>query len=171
MKTEYLKIKMEDVRDIVRKRGYYYISADRLFDEGFIGPKLYIVTDNPNFAAENPALADMVIMTVAEFEPIAQAINEYVTNDDRERHRIDKAIELFEIIDNTDYIGEYLNEQNVKEAMNALNPVQKRRFIMRYYMNLSLREIGRIQGVSYKSVGESLEQAVEIFKREYSKYI
>ena len=173
MKTEYLKIKMEDVRDIVRKRGYYFISAERLFDKHFVGPKLYIVTDDHDFTLKHPELADMVIMTVCEFEHIAQAVNEYVGNEDRERHRMLESISYEEI--------EYLNlglrndtfeissfHSDISEAMKTLTDVQRRRLYMHCFLDYSERKIAMIEGVSYKQIRKSIEQAKKRIKKYFS---
>ena len=173
MKTKYLKIKMDDVRDIVRKRGYYFIPAERLFDKHFVGPRLYIVTDDPNFTLKHPELADMVIMTVCEFEHIAQAVNEYVGNEDRERHRMLESISYEEI--------EYLNlglrndtfevrslHFDISEAMKTLTDVQRRRLYMHCFLDYSERKIAMIEGVSYKQIRKSIEQAKKIIKKYFS---
>lgn len=173
MKTKYLKIKMDDVRDIVRKRGYYFIPAERLFDKHFVGPKLYIVTDNPDFTLRHPELADMVIMTVCEFEPIAQAVNEYVGNEDRERHRMLESVSFEEI--------EHLNlglwndtfevsslHFDMSEAMKTLTDVQRRRLYMYCFLDYSERKIAMIEGVSYKQIRKSLEQAKKKIKKYFS---
>ena len=170
MKTEYFKIKMEDVRDIVRRRGYYFVPAERLFDKHFVGPKLYIVTDDPDFALKHPELADMVIMTVCEFEHIAQAVNEYVGNEDRERHRMLESVS-FEEIEHLD-LG-LLNDTfevsglrfDMSEAMKTLTDVQRRRLYMYYFLDYSERKIAMIEGVSYKQIRKSIEQAKEKIKK------
>ena len=173
MKTDYLKIKMEDVRDIVRKRGYYFIPAERLFDKHFVGPKLYIVTDDPDFTLKHPELAEMVIMTVREFESIAQAVNEYVGNEDRERHRMLESVSFEEI--------EHLNlglrndtfevsslHFDMSEAMKALTDVQRQRLYMHCFLDYSERKIAMIEGVSYKQIRKSIEQAKEKIKKYFS---
>ena len=173
MKTDYLKIKMEDVRDIVRKRGYYFVPAERLFDKHFVGSKLYIVTDDPDFTLKHPEFAEMVIMTVSEFEPIAQAVNEYVGNEDRERHRMLESVSFEEI--------EHLNLSllndtfeinslhfDMSEAMKTLTDVQRRRLYMYCFLDYSERKIAMIEGVSYKQVRKSIEQAKKKIKKYYS---
>lgn len=171
MKTDYLKIKMEDVRDIVRKRGYYFISAERLFDKRFVGPKLYIVTDDPDFPLNHPELADMVIMTVCEFEPIAQAVNEYLGNEDRERHRTFESVSFEEIehqhigLSNDSFEVSNLHH-DMSEAMKTLTNVQQRRMYMYYFLDYSERKIAMIEGVSYKQIRKSIEQA----KKKIKKY-
>ena len=173
MKTEYFKIKMEDVRDIVRKRGYYFIPAERLFDKHFVGPRLYIVTDDPNFTLKHPELAEMIIMTVSEFESIAQAVNEYVGNEDRERHRISESISFEEIEHlNLGLLNDTFEVSNLRidmsEAMKALTDVQLRRLYMNCFLDYSERKIAMIEGVSYKQVRKSIEQAKKKIKKYFS---
>lgn len=165
MKTEYLKIKMEDVRDIIRKRGYYFISADRLFDEGFIGPKLYIVTDNPNFTAENPALADMVIMTVAEFEPIAKIHNDFIRLEDKARHRDMVDFESYEV--QNIVFDEPIEQITLQKAISDLDAIQKERLIRYYFYGQSFSEIAKQQNVSARAVSYSIRLAEEKIREFY----
>lgn len=173
MKTKYLKIKMEDVRDIVRKRGYYFVPAERLFDKHFVGPRLYIVTDDPDFTLKHPELAEMIIMTVSEFEPIARAVNEYVGNDDRERHRISESISFEEIEHlNLGWLNDTFEVSSLRfdmsEAMKTLTDVQQRRLYMYGFLDYSERKIAMIEGVSYKQVRKSIEQAKKKIKKYFS---
>ena len=173
MKTKYFKIKMEDVRDIVRKRGYYFIPAEKLFDKHFVGSKLYIVTDDPDFTLKHPELADMVIMTVCKFEHIAQAVNEYVGNEDRERHRMLESVSFEEIehlnlslLNDTFEISSL--HSDISEAMKTLTDVQRRRLYMHCFLDYSERKIAMIEGVSYKQIRKSIEQAKEKIKKYFS---
>lgn len=165
MKTEYLKIKMEDVRDIIRKRGYYYISADRLFDERFVGPKLYIVTDDPDFSAKNPALADMVIMTVDEFEPIAKIYNDYIGLEDRERHRDVVDFESYEV--QHFIIDEPGDHVILQKAISTLDAIQRERLIRYYFYGQSFSEIAKQHNVSARAVSYSIRLAEEKIKEFY----
>lgn len=171
MKTEYYKIDMEIVKKTIRDNGFYYIKAEKVFDECFIGPKVYIVTDDPHFTAEHPTFADTVIMTVAEFEPIVQAINEFIGNEDKERHRAELSLEIYEAVCFDDYIENYHIRSVIDEAMYNMSETQKRRFRMRYFDGYTLKEISRIEKVSISSVGESLKAAERLFKKEYTRLI
>lgn len=166
MKTEYLKIKMEDVRDIIRKRGYYYISADRLFDEGFVGPKLYIVTDDPDFAVKKPELADMVIMTVAEFEPIAEIHNDFIGLEDKVRHRdvVDfESYEAHELV-----FDDPVDQLILQKAISELDAMQRERLIRYYFYGQSFSEIAKQQKVSARAVSYSIRLAEEKIREFYS---
>ena len=49
----YKNIVMEDVLDIIRKRGFYFIRTKVLYPD-FVGPKYIIVTDDPDVTAKHP---------------------------------------------------------------------------------------------------------------------
>lgn len=87
MKNDFRKIKMDDVLEAIKNRGFYYTPTERHYGKDFIGPKLIIVTDDPDFVRKNPSLAEMIIMTSEKFEPIAEEFNRYLLNDQREYWR------------------------------------------------------------------------------------
>ena len=74
MKNDFRKIRMDDVIEIIRKKGYYFIPAGRLYDN-FTGPNRIVVTDDPDFALSHPELAHMVILSIAEFKPMAEVFD------------------------------------------------------------------------------------------------
>ena len=42
--------------------------------DNFTGPNRIVVTDDPDFALSHPELAHMVILSIAEFKPMAEAL-------------------------------------------------------------------------------------------------
>ncbi|HOO07761.1 MAG TPA: DUF3789 domain-containing protein [Ruminococcus sp.] len=52
----YKNIVMEDVLDIIRKRGFYYIRTKVLYPD-FIGPEYIIVTDDTDIVKKHPKMA------------------------------------------------------------------------------------------------------------------
>ena len=171
MKKEYLKIDMELVRKTVKDKGYYFIRADRLFDDHFVGPRLYIVTDDSHIIARHPEFAGMAILSLSRFEPIAQAVNEYLNNEDRERHRAENlvSLEMSEPRNNDVRQDEFeLFRYELDEALKTLTDVQRKRVYLYYYKGLSEREIAAIEGVSYKQVRKSLVQAQKKLKKYFS---
>lgn len=171
MKKEYLKIDMELVRKTVKDKGYYFIRADRLFDDHFVGPRLYIVTDDTDIIATHPEFAGMAILSLSRFEPIAQAVNEYISNEDRERHRAKNLVNLkiSESWNNDAMQDEFEPLRYVlDEAMKTLTDIQRKRVYLYYYKGLSEREIAAIEGVSYKQVRKSLVQAQKKLKKYFS---
>lgn len=167
MKKEYMKIDIELVRKTVEDKGYYFIRADRLFDNGFVGPRLYIVSDDPDIIYKHHGFAEMAILTVDEFEPIAQAVNEYIGNEDRARHRSQNiiSIEKAEAQNNEEF--EPLRYE-LDEAMNTLTEIQRQRVYLYYYKGFTEREIAKISGVSYKQVRKSLDQARKKLRKYFS---
>ena len=171
MKKEYLKIDMELVRKTVKDKGYYFIGADRLFDDHFVGPRLYIVTDDTDIIATHPEFAGMAILSLSRFEPIAQAVNEYLNNEDRERHRAENlvSLEMSEYRNSDDQqTGSKLLRYEFDEALKTLTDVQRKRVFLYYYKGLSEREIAAIERVSYKQVRKSLIQAQKKLKKYFS---
>ena len=64
MKNYFKNIKMEDVNEIIKKNGFYYIPTEVLYTD-FVGPKYIVATDDPQFKQKHPELAGMVIVSVA----------------------------------------------------------------------------------------------------------
>ena len=86
MDRRFKKIEMSNVREIIAKRGFYYLPLCAVYNT-FKGCKYIIVTDNSDFAEQNPEFAKEIIMTPEEFEPYAETFNNYFANEDRERKR------------------------------------------------------------------------------------
>lgn len=86
-RTEFKKIDMELVKEIISKKGFYYFSLDRVY-ERFCGANYIIVTDDPHFIKQNPEFRKEIIMTPAQFELYAAEYNDRIAYDDRERKRI-----------------------------------------------------------------------------------
>lgn len=86
MKNYFKKIKMEDVNEIIKKNGFYYIPTEVLYTD-FVGPKYIVATDDPQFKQKHPELAGMVIVSVAMFAEMAKEYNRYFANEVREKRR------------------------------------------------------------------------------------
>lgn len=172
MKTSYFKIDMDIVKKIIRDKGFYYIRADKLFDDHYTGPQYYIVTNEPNFIITDPKFMDSVVMTTIQFEPIAEAINKYTANDDRERHRFAGTISadyqersLWEI-SSADYERSLIVQQ-IKDAISTLNEVQKRRITMYFFENKTQLEIAELEGVRLFAVQKSIDSAIKKLKKTF----
>ena len=63
MDQRFKKINMDDLRNIIDRKGFYYLPLSRVYDE-FKGCKYIIVTENPDFVQHNPQYAGEIIMTV-----------------------------------------------------------------------------------------------------------
>lgn len=165
MKTEYYKIDMEIVRKTIKDKGFYYIKAEKLFGESFTGPKLYIVTDDHDFVAKNPTLADMVIMTVAEFEPIAKIHNDFIRVEDKERHRDTVDFESYEV--QNLIFDEPIEQLTLQKAISTLDAIQRERLIRYYFYGQSFSEIAKCQNVSARAVSYSVKLAEEKIREFY----
>lgn len=180
MKYVFNKLKMDNILKFIEKRGYYYIQTAKLYDN-FTGPKYIVITTEPDFAKKHPRLAKMIIMTPEEFEPMIEIYNEWLGNerlaDDRQR-RYHNDEGYYEDCDtdeegNGDFLkikdlplnpvaDEVENRERValvREALLTLTETQLRRTKMHFYDELTEREIGAIEGVSYKQVRKSIEQS------------
>ena len=180
MKYVFNKLKMEDILKFIEKRGYYYIPTEKLYDH-FTGPKYIVITTDSDFAKKHPRLAKMIIMTPEEFEPMIEIYNEWIGNerlaDDRQR-RYHNDEGYYEDCDTDEEgNGDFLKIRDlplnpvadevesreraalVREALLTLTETQLRRTKMHFYDELTEREIGEIEGVSYKQVRKSIEQS------------
>ncbi len=185
MENYFKKIKMEDVNEIIKKNGFYYIPTEVLYTD-FIGPKYIVATDDPQFKQKHPELAGMVIVSVAMFAEMAKEYNRYFANEVREKRRqsryhIDEGYyEDCEEDENGNCPNLKIKDQPlnpvqdevenrettalVKEALLTLTETQLRRTKMHFYDGLTEREIGEIEGVSYKQVRKSIEQSKKKMK-------
>lgn len=174
---------MDDVIEIIRKKGYYFIPAGRLYDH-FTGPDRIVVTDDPDFALSHPELAHMVILSIAEFKPMAEAYNDYLRNEIREIHRhrnyhndegyyengTDEECAFLKTRNTDrnpveDNVLKMLTEENLRNAMKQLNENQYRRIYAYYFKGMTYRQIAAAEGVSDKSVRESIAGAIKKLKK------
>ena len=166
VKNDFRKIRMDDVIEIIRKKGYYFIPAGRLYDN-FTGPNRIVVTDDPDFALSHPELAHMVILSIAEFKPMAEAYNDYLRNEIREIHRhrnyhngegyyengADEECTFLKIRNTDrnpveDNVLKMLTEENLRNAMKQLGENQYRRIYAYYFKGMTYRQIAAAEGVS-----------------------
>ena len=54
---------MENVLDIIKKRGFYYIRTKVLYPD-FLGPEYIIVTDDVDIVKKHPKMAGMIIVSI-----------------------------------------------------------------------------------------------------------
>ena len=76
----YKNIVMEDVLDIIRKRGFYFIRTKVLYPD-FVGPEYIIVTDDADIVKKHPKTAGMIIVPISKFESMAEEYNRYYANE------------------------------------------------------------------------------------------
>lgn len=137
MKNDFRKIRIDDVIKIIREKGYYFIHADKFYDN-FTGPKLIVVTNDLNFVQNHSEFADAIILTLEEFKPMAEAYNDYLRNEIREIHRHsnyhndyengadEKCTIIKKSMENPveDNVLKMLTEENLRNAMKQLNENQ-----------------------------------------------
>ncbi len=180
MKYVFNKLKMEIILELIEERDYYYIQTEKLYDH-FIGLGRIVITNDLDFAKKHPRLAKMIIMTPGGFEPMIAIYNEWLGNerlaDDRQR-RYHNDEGYYEDCDTDEEgNGDFLRIRDlplnpvadevesreraalVREALLTLTETQLRRTKMHFYDGLTEREIGAIEGVSYKQVRKSIEQS------------
>lgn len=91
-----------------------------------------------------------------------------------------KSIENFKEFASDDYNPEKIAIEKERDllshAMSILNQcatqTQKRRFLFHFYEGLSMRQIAVLEGVSHRSVAESIEltsKKIKIFLKKYSQ--
>ena len=76
-----------------------------------------------------------------------------------EKRMVDKPITIEEEVENKILIEE------VKSAINLLSGVQKKRIMLYYFENKTLKEIAKIESCSIKNVHKSIEQAIIKIKK------
>ena len=185
MKNYFKKIKMEDVNEIIKKNGFYYIPTEVLYTD-FVGPKYIVATDDPQFKQKHPELAGMVIVSVAMFAEMAKEYNRYFANEVREksrqsRYHIDEGyyedceedengncpnlkIKDLPLNPVQDEVEKRLDYEELHKAIKLLNEVQRKRVMMYFFEGKSQQEIADIQGVRLYTVQKSIEAAKKFLK-------
>lgn len=178
MNLKFKKIKMSEVREIIAKRGFYYLPLHKIYD-AFNGCKYIIVTDNPNFSEQNPKFAKEIIMTPEEFEPYAEIFNSGLANEDRERKRQKLHIDGGYSEDNEADLkilnhdcnpvetAVFSNLQNEKIyiALKQLTEIQRKRVELFYFFGWTERQIADYEGVKRYAVRTSLNAARKKLKK------
>ena len=186
MKNYFKNIKMEDVNEIIKKNGFYYIPTEVLYTD-FVGPKYIVATDDPQFKQKHPELAGMVIVSIAMFAEMAKEYNRYFANEVREKRRqsryhIDEGyyedceedengncpnlkIKDLPLNPVQDEVEKRLNYEKLHEALSRLSTTQKRRIEMCYFKGMTEREMAMVEGVNRYAVRKSLEQGLKNLKK------
>ena len=185
-KEKFKKIRMEDVYKAIVENGFYTTPIEKHYDENFIGPELIVVTDDPEFKTKHPELSEMIIVSSAQFKPMADIYNESMWNDQREFRRYERwhntegyyedstedengncrSLKIKDLPLNPvqDEVEKRETTALVREALLTLTETQLRRTKMHFYDGFTEREIGTIEGVSYKQVRKSIEQSKKKMK-------
>ena len=178
MDRRFKKIEMSDVKEIVAKKGFYYLPLCRVYD-AFCGCRYIIVTEDSNFVVKNPRFANEIIMTSEEFEPYAEIFNAYFANEDRERKRQqlhtdegytedeESNLKISNIdwnpVENT-VLANLQNEQ-ICLALEQLTETQRKRVELFYLCGWTERQIAEYEGVNRYAVRKSLDQSIKKLKK------
>ena len=189
MSNIYKQILMENVLDIIKKRGFYFIRTKVLYPD-FIGPKYIIVTDDPDVTVKHPKTKGMIIISPDKFNAMAEEYNRYFCNEDREKHReskyhIDEGyseeitedengehqlnpldMELHPV---EDIVETHIRKEELAKALDILSPIQKDRVTLYYFKNWTYEQIGEKYGISHWAVSKSIRTAEKKMKKFLEK--
>lgn len=189
MSNIYKQILMENVLDIIKKRGFYYIRTKVLYPD-FIGPEYIIVTDDADIVKKHPKMAGMIIVSISKFESMAEEYNRFYANEVKHIRRIERSYydegysenlvedengNLHGYTANADCesVEDIIEAKEEKElllkAIEGLTPLQKERIRLSYFEKWSHREIAEKQGVSQCAVTLSIEGAEKKLKNFFEK--
>lgn len=111
-------------------------------------------------------------------EKIYEAFDKFELDDISQMHKYERHIEHSEIYENTlnsravdkpvnleQEVENKIMVDELKNAINLLSEVQKRRLKMYYFEDMTLKQIADIEGCSPKNVFKSIEQAKENIKK------
>lgn len=178
---------MEDVLDIIRKRGFYFIRTKVLYPD-FVGPEYIIVTDDADIVKKHPKMVGMIIVPVSKFEKMAEEYNRYFGNEDREKHRESKyhIDEGYSEEITEDETGEHqLNPLDIEsspiedavennelkekllEAMKNLTPLQKERIKKYYFLQMTYDEIAASENVGKMAVYRSIRAGINKMRKSF----
>ena len=191
MKNYFKNIKMEDVNEIIKKNGFYYIPTKVLYTD-FTGPKYIVATDDPQFKQKHPELADMVIVSVAMFAEMAKEYNRYFANEVREKRRqsryhIDEGyyedceedengncpnlkIKDLPLNPVQDEVEKRETKEMITASMQILNEKQYHRVYCYYFKGMTYRQIAAMEGLDDKTIRESIDGALKKMKKFFEKY-
>lgn len=119
---------------------------------------------------DNKNIKQNIIIT----KDIFDAFNKFELEDISQMHKYDKYIEHSEIYEETlhrrmisnsisieEVVENKIQNENLIYAIKQLNEIQKRRIIMYYFQNKTLREIALIENCKYVSIKNSLDIAIK----------
>lgn len=175
MDQRFKKINMDEVRDIIDRKGFYYLPLSRVYDL-FKGCRYIIVTNNFDFAQQNPQYADEIIMTAEQFEPYAETFNAFLANEDRERKRNQRYLtheednKFFNLNnDNNNPVEDKaiadLERERIHKALEQLTQTQRKRLELFFFYGWTERQIAEYEGVNRYAVRKSLDLSIKKLKK------
>lgn len=183
MGNDLRKINISDFKNWVSQNGYAEFNALE-YNEMWVGSPVLIVFKNDLslLLQRYPDLKKYEkgqFLKLIEFEKIAEAHNVFVRNEwkyekTNKRHGDalgyrDSETELFQKDPDMNPVEDELlgifMRKKLKKAMESLNQTQYRRVYCYYFKGMTFREIAALEGVSDKSVRESIEGARKKLKK------
>lgn len=183
MRNDLRKINISDFKNWVSQNGYAEFNALE-YNEKWVGSPAFIIFENDLtlLLQRYPDLKKYEkgqFLKLIEFEKIAEAHNTFVRNEwkyektnkrhgdalgyrDSETELFQKDLDMNPVED--ELLGIFMREK-LKNAMELLNQTQYRRVYCYYFKDMTFREIAALEGVSDKSVRESIEGARKKLKK------
>ena len=181
----YKNIVMEDVLDIIRKRGFYFIRTKVLYPD-FVGPKYIIVTDDPDVTAKHPKTKGMIIISPDKFSAMAEEYNRYYANEVKHIRRIERSYndegytedgvedengETHSNLPNVDLhpVEEAVEAKERKamliKALEELTPIQRERLKKYYFQQMTYEEIARSENVGKMTAYRSIRAGINKIRK------
>lgn len=183
MRNDLRKINISDFKNWVSQNGYAEFNALE-YNEKWVGSPAFIIFENDLtlLVQKYPDLKKYEkgqYLKLIEFEKIAEAHNAFVRNEwkyektnkrhgdalcyrDNETEQFQKDLDINPVED--ELLGIFMRKK-LKKAMESLNQTQYRRVYCYYFKGMTFREIAALEGVSDKSVRESIEGARKKLKK------
>ena len=106
------------------------------------------------------------------------ALNEFELIELSQLNEFDRHIEHFDLCEEAinkravnkqksieENVEELLEHEKLKEAINKLSPIQKRRLKMYYFEDMTLDEIALVEKCSHQAVSKSIKKSIEELKK------
>lgn len=183
MRNDLRKINISDLKNRISQNGYAKFNALE-YNEKWVGSPVFIIfEDNLSLLLKRyPELKKYgkgQFLRLSELEKIAEVHNAFVRNEwkyekvnkrhgdalgycDGETELFQKDLDMNPVED--ELLGIFLRKK-LKKAMESLSQTQYRRIYSYYFKGMTFREIAEIDGVSDKSVRESIEGARKKLKK------
>ena len=111
-------------------------------------------------------------------QEIYMALNEFELIELSQLNEFDRHIEHFDLCEEAinkravnkqksieENVEELLEHEKLKEAINKLSPIQKRRLKMYYFEDMTLDEIALVEKCSHQAVSKSIKKSIEELKK------
>lgn len=123
-----------------------------------------------------------IIHRVEVSEKVYEAFDKFELEDISQIHKIKKYIERNEVYEETlyhksinasisveDEVESKLLSEDLKDAINELSDIQKRRLKMYYFNELTLDEIAMLENTSHQAISKSIIRAIEEIRKKLKK--